>query len=299
MHEHNRMAYSEHQSLSVFLPSLSYHSIGAVMFSDIILRSGLTGFRMLDIGAGDGQFSVALVRKLHELNIDIFSIVGLDPDSDNLDAYKKSFLNVTTSVETLVGEIEGYRTWPAVRFDIIIASHSLYEFLENPEIASEEKVAFAKHLYRMLNPGGMILLSLAGRSSHAYKVKRDVLSMLAIDDRSAYGEDLFDIIRQAFSDDQIGFSAYDSYMDASFAIASSEHIASWTRYFCRLTMDEYERLGESIVQGVIRCHATQFLSLPESFREQFMRYPAFCGSPNDETLVLPHAETLVTISAPL
>ena len=75
-----KAAYSENSSLGVFLRTLSYHQVGSKLWADAISRAGLPlDWSLLDIGCGDGLFTVELLGRLAAVGKWPASIVGVDP----------------------------------------------------------------------------------------------------------------------------------------------------------------------------------------------------------------------------
>ena len=293
---HFPIEYSRNSTLTVFLESLSYHLKGAKLFADKILSAPRTSpTRMLDIGAGDGQFSTALVSSLLTRGHRVSNILAIDPDPDNLLRFQQRLEPTDFRVSTLVGEFENLPSLVPESRDVVIASHSLYELLENPSISDEFIIDVIQQLRKSTAPRGVLLFSLAGEGSPAYRVKAEVLSTLRIEDRSAYGEQLLKLLTKASLDAEIEFIKYSSYMDASYALKDPEHTSAWIRYFCRLTHEEYSRLGWGTAAEILRNHAVELRKLSGEMQKEFLEYPAYCGSPTPSTLVLPHTETLIVL----
>jgi ubiquinone/menaquinone biosynthesis C-methylase UbiE len=153
-------AYSENASLKVFLDSLSYHKVGAAFFSTQIARLNLPkDWNLLDIGCGDGQFTYELLRKLEQKHLAPANITAIDPDVNNLMSYEQQLHEYRDiQVRAHRGVVEAL---PVGQWFIVLLSHSLYQFMENPHISDITKNRVLGELPKMVTKNGGLLISMA------------------------------------------------------------------------------------------------------------------------------------------
>jgi SAM-dependent methyltransferase len=289
----NKTAYSENASLNVFLESLSCHKVGAKNFTEsIALLSPQRNWDILDIGCGNGQFTDELLAALLQEQLSPASITAIDPDIDNLKCYKQRLEKFSNTLITT--SQAGVENLPDGVWVIVMCSHSLYQFMENPSISDVSKNRVLKSLVHKIKQGGAILISMASVTSPAYEYKRKVLELAGMEDMSVFGED---IVRR-LKDIDITFSmnCQDSYIDVTDIVCCDHNkLLDWTRYFCRLSLSQISLLDVEELRELMLSLAERFSELPTHLAQSYSLAPAACGSPKPHTFILPHKECFITV----
>lgn len=286
-------AYSENASLTVFLDSLSYHKVGAAFFATQIVRlNPRTVWNMIDIGCGNGQFTSELLGRLKQSRVAPTSITAIDPDGDNLVTYAQ---RVREQVDVRIRSYRsGVEALPVGQWFIVLLSHSLYQFMENPHIADVTKNRVLGGLSRMVAKNGGLLISMASRTSPAYEYKRRVLEYAALTDRSVFGEE----IAKRFQGPNrcVSETVCDSYMDVTRLLAPGKKaLLDWTRYFCRLSIEQVERIGVDRLRAVLCSLSKRFTEVPVSLAKTLTSAPASCGALGEDSIVLLHKECFIVV----
>ena len=289
----NKIAYSENASLTVFLKSLSYHKVGAQYFSECIAKlNPQQEWDILDIGCGDGQFTYELLAALLEKQLAPESITAIDPDTDNLKCYMQRLEKFSN---TLISTSQaGVENLPDGMWVVVMCSHSLYQFMENPSISDVSKNRVLKSLVHKIKQGGTILISMASVTSPAYEYKRKVLGLADVEDMSVFGED---IVKRLENMGVIFSRDYrDSYIDVTDIVCCDYNkLLDWTRYFCRLSVNQISQLDAEELRELMLSLAKRFSELPTQLAQSYSLAPAACGSPKPHTMILPHRECFITV----
>jgi SAM-dependent methyltransferase len=243
---------------------------------------------LLDIGCGEGTFTAGLLERMGSLGIDgPWRVIAIDPDEANLHAYRaRLHRDFEVNLRTMRLGVEELPT--AIASDLAICSHSLYATLENPELESSEKRKQIRKILDCITPGGVGFFSLAGQLSKAYSVKKEILSMLGLADKSSYGEHLLEHF--GMIDANPCATQQQSYMDVTEIVNDASTMLNWCSYFCRVETHRLSQLGIEVIRDVIISHAQMFRDAPAGLQNEMTKFPAACGAPNDRTLFLPHTE---------
>ena len=290
-----RGRYSDATTLSVFLPTLSYHRIGARVFGDAIVASRPpAGWSLLDIGCGEGMFTAAQLSALTP-RVEFPSVVyAIDPDRHNLSLHRKQLTErFGVEVKAVEAGLEDcYRVLP--RCHVVLASHSLYGLLENPAIPAQVKRECVAALVRARRKRGVTLISMASRDSPAYTYKRAVLQLLGVPDRSRFGQDV--VWTLGALGVEYRHEIDDSYMDVTRLLQEGEALVAWIMYFCRVTQNQLEEVGTRRLTDELAKFAEPFAGLPEGLRAKFACAPAKVGPPTAETMILRHRECFIRVA---
>lgn len=287
--------YCETEPLRIFVQSLSYHVVGARFFSKQISHlKPPPKWRLLDVGCGDGQFTTTLLDELRKIKLVPDRIEGVDPDRENLRYFEKRLSQFPDiSLECKKGKVE---TLGNDRSFIIVASHSLYGFLENPQHTEEFKDEKLLFLARLAKDGGAVMISLASRTSPAYEYKRRVLQTYRGVDRSIFGEDVIDRMVRLKLSGRVAIR--NSYMDVTDLLKGDDTtLLDWTRYFCRLTASQALCIRPARLRSIMAELASKFSSLPRLLARAYSLAPAATRPPTPDSLVLPHKECFIVIPA--
>ncbi|MCP9625969.1 class I SAM-dependent methyltransferase [Rhodopseudomonas palustris] len=281
--------YCRNEALSIFLKTLSYHKIGADVLARWIAKSRTTPVeRMLDVGCGDGTFTVALFEALRKLGIPIPKLLrAFDPDKGNVRDYERRVTQFRdTELRVKLGALETASL--TATYDLVVCSHSLYGTLENPALSDNEKIDSLRRVADSKSGDGIGFLSLAGTGSEAYKVKREVLHELEVVDLSVHGEELDSwLVRAGIPSVK---SQWNSYMDVTRLMQDEVALIRWMSYFTRTPEELIRSLGIQRLITILRRHTCHYLDADDNTRTQMRHFPAETGMPSDETLFLPHRE---------
>lgn len=285
-------SYSENSSLKVFLRTLSYHKIGADIMAKTIMAQG-TGrkWRLVDVGCGDGQFTAELLTVLKRAHSLPERVMGVDPDSENLRDYQGRLDGFPVSVSTRNTGVESLKL---KGWDVMIASHSLYHLLENPINSEAARLRILKRLVPTKTTGHLTIISHASAGSPAYRLKRLVLGLAGLPDRSSFGEYLDYLFARIGARPR--FVLAESYMDVSELFEDKASLSAWMQYFCRLSASEFEQIGLRNVRKILERVSVKFGSLPLRCRNEFRGSPALLGVPNSSSMILPHLECFLVLS---
>lgn len=267
--------------------------MGATFFASQIAKiDPLKDWNLLDIGCGDGQFTYELLRKLEQKHLAPASITAIDPDVNNLMSYEQQLREYSDiQVRTHKGVVEAL---PVGQWFIVLLSHSLYQFMENPYISDITKNRVLGELPKIVTKNGGLLISMASRTSPAYEYKRRVLEYAKLIDRSVFGED----IANRFQGHNICFSQTirDSYMDVTRLLAPGKKaLLDWTRYFCRLSVEQVEHIGVDRLRAILFSVGKRFTEVPAYLAKRLTSAPASCGSPGEDSIVFLHKECFIVV----
>lgn len=285
-------SYSENSSLKVFLRTLSYHKVGANFIAKVIATRKLPrDWRLLDVGCGDGQFTMTLFRALQKVHSQPSMTIGIDPDRDNLRDYQERLTNYALPLTVLSVGVEEL---PPAKWDVVVASHSLYHVLESPNLSEKARLRVLTQITPHSQAGYLTIASLASAGSPAYRFKRLLLASMRRPDLSQFGEHLEYLFARIHT--KLEFSIVDSYMDVSEILESPSLLSAWTQYFCRLTVNETDAIGFKENRRILESVAVKFSKLPIETQTEYRRFPALLGPPKRSSWILPHRECFLVLS---
>lgn len=119
------------------------------------LGSKPEGKRILDLGAGMGGLSVALLREFEDLNIELEAL-DYNPDYCRIARLRAERYSLTLPIVVGAGEQLPY---PPAYFDLVVCMDVLEHVADAPMVLSE--------IHRVLKPGGVALTTVPNR--HAFR----------------------------------------------------------------------------------------------------------------------------------
>lgn len=114
---------------------------------DTVYHNFKTGFSMLDIGAGTGNFATDFIR---QCAVPVLGYTAIEPSSDHIAKLQKNFKKLPINIE-IINEYYSPETVLEKKFDLVMFSHSMYCFLPDPE-------PFLLHSMDLLSKDGIVVI---------------------------------------------------------------------------------------------------------------------------------------------
>jgi len=289
---HRAPALVEVESLRVFQRTLTTVERDAAAGA-LLIQDGLpAAFTVLDVGGGDGKFTRHLLEDCARRGKHAASIVLVDPVD-----WQSEYTSCVGPLCQQRAEFFRKRLgdYPkASRFDLVIASHSLYGECHGESAGKLSKLreALLQVLGHRKDPGGQALVVLASGCGESYEFKRQALELLfgtALDDLVA--EDLDGVLSSLVvpgvkAIDLDNLLVLSDVLDAH-ADSKNERVAAWLRYFLRVpTLAASQRAALDDVIALLRLRVQSFKSLPECEKATYLALRSMPIAA--DTPVLPH-----------
>lgn len=136
------------------------------------LKTIPSNLNILDLGCGSGAFLHELIA-LHPSTLE-----GVDRNQAMIDVALtrvKSLSAVSPSTSIVIRQEQHISQLLSSKYDIVFCAQVLQNLTPNPSEAAGERIAFMKHIHRILKPGGKAIVSTRaispgkdGRYSHLY-----------------------------------------------------------------------------------------------------------------------------------
>lgn len=285
-------ALTDQKALRIFQSTLTTPERDAAAACSL-LHSLPSEIAVLDVGGGDGAFTRFLTSGLSARGKRVLSITVVDP-VDWASEYQGQFRNLQ-SLPQLTFRRQRFADYDTTdRFDLVIASHSLYG--ECNVAPSERLERLRQVLFRLLayrkNPGGVAIVALASGLGKSYQFKRYALARV-------FGEPLNDLVAEdldglfATIDVPNESRTVDNLIKLEEALTeaaagSQGKLADWLEYFLRIpSLDKSvpPNVWADLVEMLVN-HTEAFASLPESERGGYEQMASIALSREDR--VLPH-----------
>lgn len=265
--------YSNEETLGVFQETLSCPLIEAIEVANQITFNA-KDISILDIGGYDGVFTSNLVANLAKKGFTFKDLFVVDPLVKKTQYTNQ--LKAFVSSDSIKFYNENFENWSlnyTKKFNLVIASHSLYSIIDNNSITINQ--ILEKLNDRLKREDGEIVIILANKSSRAYSYKEYVFN-------TTYGKKITDINAMDFYKKIKPFTnqlqlvtseqVVDCFIDVSNILGTNtegkEKLKKWLSYFVRINKindEQYLVLKRSL----LNCYSQHFYELPEILIKYF------------------------------
>ena len=229
--------YIDKAGIEMFQKTISCPKLDAEAAFDLSLSTKLKGpVSVLDIGGGEGQFSFNLLNSYKSIpGNTITKIQYVDPV--NFIAEYKSKLKTLIDESKIFEQTTNYEKWSPThieKYDLVIASHSLYSAIDNNKSNIELLI---KKIKSNTANNGVILIVMASREGRAYSFKKYALKII-------FGEDRYDVDSNLLKEhltDSFTSKQVDNYIDLTDFIkeydsGNPDNLKKWISYFLRVNI---------------------------------------------------------------
>lgn len=231
---------------------------------------------VLDIGGHNGIFTAKLLKHLYNT---IGSIEMVDPII-HLD-YQSNLKSLCNNVSINNCLFEEYTPVTEKKFDLIIASHSLYYFLDT----RNNKEFILKKIKQFLSPNGVAIIILGSKNSPAYSLKSSIIEFILNEKNlDSTAESLIELIQL---DTELKYTAIDidNFINMTEILKENEKLCNWISYFTRTPkiVNEYDLLQ---IKKMIYYYSIEGKHMPDLCKPQM----------NNENIFLIHKTKAILLS---
>jgi hypothetical protein len=245
---------------------------------------------VLDIGGCDGDFTSKFISSLKERGHNIAEIAVLEPGK-----WKTEYLKAVSGLADVVEyDDNGFETYaPATeRFDIVIASHSLYAVFDNYQTTEEERRQSVQKLVSLTKEGGYVFVILAAPRARSYYFKAEALKELfgyEPPDTTAATVDAV-LIERGFTRVYIDNVMQMTKLLQDYKSNSPDGLMRWLSYFLRIDFSTIAPSDFNLVCGKLCNYVVKCESLSEQLRDELIKldHPRL----TDRSEVLSHKSAL-------
>ena len=181
---------------------------------------------ILDIGGYDGTFTKKL---LEQLNLKEINITLVDPIKK--ENYNNNLKKISNSVNYIQGKFEDFIPKINMKFDLIIASHSLYAFLDK----NEDNIKISTNqILKFLKPGGLTIILLGSSKNPAYSFKNHITQYILNLSNNDMSAEKFISYLQKRNDISFNTIHIDNYIDLTELLTDDNLFSKWVSYFARI-----------------------------------------------------------------
>lgn len=290
--------YTDKIGIETFQKTISCIKIDADEAFDFGIKNNLTGeISVLDIGGAEGKFSLNLLTNYKNAKSEnsISKIQYIEP-SNQYDSYKTN-LKAIISETNIHNQQSSYENWSPThteKYNLVIASHSLYSAIDNKKSTAQNLV---EKLKSNKADNGIIMILLASREGRTYSFKKNALSIL-------YGEKNIDDVdinsfKQGLTESHTA-KQVDNYIDLTDFINEydsdqPENLRIWISYFLRVDKDSLKGQNFAHIVQLLKYYVQPLHELGYSDIKKFMAVN--CPKPLDinNSKVLPHKTEIIII----
>lgn len=274
IHEKYRVeSYQNLENLKIFQNTLSCTRFEAKE-SATLISVDIDEIRILDIGGFDGTFMHNLIIYTSWTNKKI--IIDVIEPLNTESAYK---VNLSSLIDknniTIEFYMFTYQEWYSnneCKYNLIIASHSLYAICDNYDLDGQ---TILKQLKALLLKDAEILIILSSKYSQAYTLKRELLNKLF---KNPLKNDLTMLSfcnqnKLVFTQDlegtfDIKSITVDSYIDLTDLLKNQTNLINWLSYFIRVNYINKD-MYTSLLQDIVNHYILRGNELPECLSKYF------------------------------
>ena len=185
---------------------------------------GKRNLSVLDIGGHNGIFTRKI---LNGLGKNISSIDMVDPvyNSD----YEINLKAVCNKISVTNSLFEDYTTLTEKKFDLILASHSLYNYLDN----KPNQELIIKKIKSFLKPNGLAIIVLGSKNSPAYSLKSAIIEFMLNENNSDSNADGLTESIQLGTELKYSVLNIDNFINMNEILNDSNKLCNWISYFTR------------------------------------------------------------------
>ena len=288
--------YTDKSGIEIFQKTISCSKIDAEAAFELSLSTKLNGrISVLDIGGGEGEFSFNLLNKYRSARgNDISKIQYVDP-VNFFNEYKQK-LNGVISESNIFKEITSYEKWTPThkeKYNLIIASHSLYSAIDNNKSSVDTLI---KKMKSNKADKGVILIVMASSEGRAYSFKKDALKII-------FGEERFDIDSNLFKErltESYQSKQIDNYIDLTDFIeeydeGKPENLKKWISYFLRVDTKSLTGQNLASVIALLKYYIQPLHELGDSDIRKFTAFGYPKPLDKNKSKVLPHKTEIILL----
>lgn len=288
--------YVNKTGIEIFQKTISCPVIDAQEAFEFGIKNLSGAISVLDIGGAEGRFTFNLLDKYKKAasGNTITKIQYVEPAS--------LFQNYKNNLKSLVDEANiynhqsPYESWSPThteKYDLIIASHSLYSAIDNNKANIQTLIS---KLNNNKSQNGKILIVMASREGRAYSFKKHALKIL-------FGELKNDVDANLLKDSlNVSYTSklVDNYIDLTDFINeydndNSDNIKEWISYFLRVDLKNLKGQNFARIVKLLKYYIQPLHELGISEISKFTT----AASPNvldkNNSKVLPHKTEIIIL----
>jgi 2-polyprenyl-3-methyl-5-hydroxy-6-metoxy-1,4-benzoquinol methylase len=185
---------------------------------------GKRDLSVLDIGGHNGIFTEKI---LHGIDRKISSIDMVDPVHNKY--YEDNLKAICTKINVTNLAFEEYTTLTEKKFDLILASHSLYNYLDN----KKNQALIINKIKSFLKPNGLAIIVLGSKNSPAYSLKSSIIEFMLNEKNSDSNADGLTESIQLEKELKYSILNIDNFINMNEILNDSNKLCNWISYFTR------------------------------------------------------------------
>lgn len=266
--KHRSDYYYNLENLKTFQNTLSCPYIDANEVAKVIPHLN-NNISILDIGGYDGLFTSNLLSNLSIKDSQIDELFLIEPLSVTKE-YTSNLTKIISNNKIKISQctFEEWEVNYAKKFDLILASHSLYSIFDNNTNSLEKIINKLNSIIR--KPSGEIIIILANKASRAYSYKRAVLnSVYEKTNTDTNAVDFYSDLEQFVNtfNLQKKLITIDNFINVSDLLKpaeeSKESLKKWLSYFVRIP-EVNDPHNLEYLQNLLDNYSSSLYELPQN-----------------------------------
>lgn len=221
--------YFDQKNLEIFQTSFLNASREHIVLSNAVKNNGLLNndikLNLLDIGGHNGLFTTKLISNI---DISLKKITMIDPIK-NIE-YQSNLEAFCSQIEIHQQKIEDFLSNHPSKYELVLASHSLYSYLDQDE---KNFSALANTLIDSLSDNGLLIIILGSKESPAYNLKNDIIELLLNEKKNDTDLEKYQTHFSGRNDIHSKTYMIDNYIDIDQLILNDDILSGWVAYFTR------------------------------------------------------------------